>query len=366
MTKTTGPANAAFFSTEELFDALTKSAFEFLGQAIDEFASSAKFSTVHFAIAIELFLKARLMLEHWSLLLDKPDHADKAAFFKGDAKTVSADQTIDRLRRIALVTIPPTSRDIFGRIAKHRNKMVHFAHAGEADVDGPDGVQKIVEEQCAGWLALKNLLSEWHEFANYKSDIWRIGVKMEKHRAYLQTAFEAKAEVLQLHRDAGGRVIHCPSCQFESVKVEPSLGAIAEAKCLVCRFFSGTEVTVTCPNPLCSNPIRFTSYDGAPPECPTCKEALSKEAVREALDTGEAITKDNYFDHVEINCPHCSGYHTVVEHHEFYVCTECFETDKEYGVCEYCSEGQLGGVPEHSGMIGCEFCEGNAGRYADD
>ena len=96
----------AFLSEDELFGALTESAFEFLNRSIDEFSESEKFSTVHFAIAIELFLKARLMREHWSLLLDKPDQADKTAFFRGDAKTVSPDQTIERLRRIALVSIP--------------------------------------------------------------------------------------------------------------------------------------------------------------------------------------------------------------------------------------------------------------------
>jgi ribosomal protein S27AE len=346
---------ATFLSEDELFEALTKSAFEFLARAIDEFAESAKFSTVHFAIAIELFLKARLMREHWSLLLDKPDQADKAAFFKGDAKTVTPEQTIERLRRIALVTIPQSSRDIFGTIAKHRNKMVHFAHAGETDADGPDGVQKIAEEQCAGWLALKSLLAEWTQFEDYSAEIWRIGAKMEGHRAYLQKAFAAKAEELKAHRNAGGRVIDCPSCRFESVKVEEQVGSIAKADCVVCRFFHGSEIAIDCCGEDCGEPIRFTSYDRAPSECPLCKAGLSKEDIREALDTGEAITKDNYFDHVPINCPHCSGYHTVVEHHDRYVCTECFELDDTYGVCGHCSEGQLGGVPEHSSLVGCQY-----------
>ncbi|KKB84720.1 hypothetical protein VW29_10140 [Devosia limi DSM 17137] len=366
MTNSKASAGAAFLSEDELFEALSKSAFEFLTRAIDEFAESAKFSTVHFAIAIELFLKARLMREHWSLLLDKPDQADKAAFFRGDAKTVTPEQTMERLRRIALVTIPQSSREIFGLIATHRNKMVHFAHAGENDTDGPNGVQRIAEEQCAGWLALRTLLAEWPEFEDFQTDIWQISVRMEGHRTYLETAFAAKAAELQSHRDAGGRVIHCPSCRFESVKVEDHIDAVAEANCVVCRFFRGSEIAIDCPNEDCGAPIRFTSYDGPPSECPTCNEALSKDEVAAALDTGDAITKDNYFDHVPINCPHCGGYHTVIEHHDRYVCSECFAVDDTYGICGYCSEGQLGGVPEHSSLVGCEFCEGNAGRYSDD
>jgi hypothetical protein len=366
MTKAKAATEVTFPSEFELFDALAKSAFEFLRRAIDEFSESAKFSTIHFATAIELFLKARLMREHWSLLLDKPDQADKAAFFRGDAKTVTLDQAVDRLRRIATIAVPQPSREIFARIAKHRNKMVHFVHAGETVTDGQNGLQKIAEEQCAGWLALRTLLSEWPEFADYKRDIWQISVKMEGHRAYLEKAFEAKAGELQAHRDAGGRVICCPSCRFESVKVEEATNAIAEANCVVCHFFHGSEITVPCPNEDCREPIRFTSYDGRPGACQACETALTKDDVREFLDTGETITKDNYFDYTPINCPHCGGCDTVVQHHDLYVCTECYETDTDYGVCGYCSEGQLGGVPEHSYLVGCEFCDGSAGHHAND
>ncbi|MBA4223121.1 MAG: hypothetical protein C0458_20525 [Methylobacterium sp.] len=366
MTKSKAAGDATSLSESELFDALTRSAFEFLRRAIDEFESSPKFSTVHFATAIELFLKARLMREHWSLLLDKPDQADKAAFFKGDAKTVTPEQTIERLRRIASVVVPPASREVFGNIAKHRNKMVHFVHAGEAGANGQEELEKVAEEQCAGWLALRTLLSEWPEFASYQRDIRQVSTKMERYRAYLRKAFEAKQPELQAHRRAGGRVIACPSCFFESVKVEKPHGSIADASCILCRFFHGSEIEVACPDPGCAERIIFTSGDGPPGACPTCSAQISKDYVSETLDTGEGVHKDNYFDHVSINCPSCSGYHTVIEHHNRYVCSECYDTSDTYGVCGYCSEGQLGGVPEHSSWVGCEFCEGNAGRHADD
>jgi hypothetical protein len=243
--------------------------------------------------------------------------------------------------------------------------MVHFAHAGEAAVDSADAQSRIAEEQCAGWLALRTLLDEWREFDPYRNDIRRISRKMEGHRTYLQRAFEAKAPELQAHRQAGLRIGLCPSCGFESVKVEAPTGAIAESACLVCRY-RGSEITVICCNDDCGETIRFTSYDGPPSECPACEETLSKDEVRNCLDTGDAITSDNYFDYVPVNCPHCTGYHTVVEHHDIYVCVECFETDKDYGICGHCSEGQLGGVPEHSSWVGCEFCDGSAERYRDD
>ncbi|MCP1558833.1 UNVERIFIED_ORG: DNA polymerase III alpha subunit (gram-positive type) [Methylobacterium sp. SuP10 SLI 274] len=358
-------AKATFMTEAELFDALTKSAFEFLHRSIDEFEKSHKFSTIHFAIAIELFLKAKLMREHWSLLLEKPDHAERASFFSGDAKTVTIEQTIERLRRIASVTIPQNSKDIFGTIIRHRNKMVHFAHVVENDDEDEEGKAKLAEEQCAGWLALRTLLAQWQEFEKFSNDVAHISFKMERYQVYLKKVFESRAQDIQKHINSGNKISKCRSCGFEAVEVSDPIGAIAYAKCLVCRY-NGSEITVACQNEDCGESICFTSYDGPPDKCPKCEENLTKDEVRDFLDTGEGIHKDNYFDHVPVNCPQCSGYHTVIEHESIYVCSECYETDDSYEVCGYCSEGQLGGVPEHSYLVGCEFCEGAAERYRDD
>lgn len=351
-------------SEDELFKSLATSAFEFLEKAISEFAQSAKFSTVHFAIAIELFLKARLMREHWSLLLDKPDQADKAAFFRGEAKTVTPEQTLERLRKIAGVSIPQHSRDVFLKIAQHRNKMVHFVHSDDR-ADDPQATAQIVEEQCAGWLSLRILLESWREFDGFEKKIGNIGRQMERHREFLEAKFRSKADVLQKHLDEGGRITSCPSCQFKSVRLAAPNGAISRASCAVCRY-SGSEIILNCTNPDCGGEIECNSYEGPPSKCPHCETPVDEAFLSEALDTGEAVTYDNYIDHIEINCPQCSGYHTGVSHNDLYVCVQCLESSDVMEVCGYCNEGQIGGVPEHSYLVGCEFCEGSAGRYHDD
>ncbi len=360
----TNHAQSQVLSEDELFRSLTTSAFEFLEKAIAEFPQSAKFSTVYFAIAIELFLKARLMREHWSLLLDKPDQADKAAFFRGEAKTVTPEQTIERLRKIADVAIPQHSRDVFIKIAQHRNKMVHFVHSDDR-VETPHAAAQIVAEQCAGWLSLRILLEGWQEFEDFGKEILNVGQKMERHRAFLEAKFKSKADVLKEHHADGGRVIACPSCSFQSVKLSKPTGAISHGSCVVCRY-SGSEIALTCINRHCGNKIVFNSYEGPPPECPVCENAINQEFLIEALDTGEAVTHDNYFSHTDINCAQCSGYHTGVEHNGLYVCVQCLDSSDAMGVCEYCNEGQIGGVSDHSYAVGCEFCDGAADRYGDD
>jgi len=362
--KQTKGLKTTFLSEDELFQALTRSGFEFLLKSIAEFKTSTKFSTIHFAAAIELFLKAKLMREHWSLLLDKPDQANKQKFFSGDAKTATPSQTLERLNNIAGVSIPQNYKDIFNAIAMHRNKMVHFAHTADTEDNQTGGQVQIAEEQCSGWLALRTLLNEWQEFAQFKKEIAQISFMMEGHRPYLQKVFDSKRDELKAHKDKKLRIRKCPSCKFKSVKVADPIGSVASISCVVCRYY-GSEIKIKCPNPACKQALCFTSDEGAPSECSKCNIEITEDDIKDALDT-EPVDQDNYFDHVEKNCPECSTFHSVVAHHSIFVCVNCFAADETLEYCGWCSEGQLGGVPEHSHWSGCEFCDGAAGNQRDD
>lgn len=355
------------YSNDEIFKSLVASAFEFLNKAIDEFGTSSKFSSIHFATSIELFLKARLMKEHWSLLIERVDKADQKAFFRGELKTISPDQTIQRLKKIANVHIPETTQEIFLKIAKHRNKMVHFIHDSDYEMDDKHKLTtEIANEQCAGWFAIRQLLKSWKEhFSDWEKDIRDITMKMERHRAFLGEIFKSKQSEIKKHLQDEKEVSDCPSCGFKSVLISKPMGSVYPASCLVC-WYSGAEIEIECSEWKCHETVRFNSYHGPPAFFPSCRSPISEEYVKDQLDTGPAITKDNYYDHVDKNCPHCNGYHSVVEHHDWYVCTQCYEISEELGICEFCSEAQLGGVSEHSYLSGCEFCEGTAGRYFDD
>lgn len=58
------------------FGKLVENAFDFLDKAGREFENEPKYSVIHFYAALELFLKARLLHEHWTLILTKPEHSD--------------------------------------------------------------------------------------------------------------------------------------------------------------------------------------------------------------------------------------------------------------------------------------------------
>src|SRR5713226_3157429 len=83
--------------SEQMFDSLVANAIDFLRHSIDELEKKPKYSVIHFCAAIEIFLKAKLMREHWSLIDEEPQKANITRFLNGDFKSVGIDATINRL-----------------------------------------------------------------------------------------------------------------------------------------------------------------------------------------------------------------------------------------------------------------------------
>lgn len=78
-----------------LFNELVNNAFDFLEQAISEFDKKPKYSVVHFCTAIELILKARLVHDHWSLIVDGTPNISK--FKDGSFKSINFNELMPRI-----------------------------------------------------------------------------------------------------------------------------------------------------------------------------------------------------------------------------------------------------------------------------
>ncbi|WP_370212807.1 hypothetical protein [Roseovarius sp.] len=116
---------------------LSESAFDFPERSVDEIVTHPKYSVIHFATAVELILKARLMREHWTLVVERASDVTLDDFLTGKAKTVSQADAIKRLKNACGENIPSDAATQFGKIAAHRNRMIHFLHeAGRKEADG--------------------------------------------------------------------------------------------------------------------------------------------------------------------------------------------------------------------------------------
>jgi len=73
---------------------LTESAFDFLEKSVDELEKHPKYSVIHFATAVELLLKARLMREHWTLVVERASDAVLKDFLDGKLRTISQSDAL--------------------------------------------------------------------------------------------------------------------------------------------------------------------------------------------------------------------------------------------------------------------------------
>lgn len=131
---------------------LTNNAIDFLNRAIDDFKAQPKYSIINFHTAVELFLKARLLREHWSLIVSKSP--DRQKFDAGDFMSVTFDEACVRLQNIVQSPVPERARKNFDAIRKHRNKMVHFFHDADSGI-GP-AIEVIAREQLRAWYGRAN------------------------------------------------------------------------------------------------------------------------------------------------------------------------------------------------------------------
>ncbi|HBG05256.1 MAG: hypothetical protein A2075_20925 [Geobacteraceae bacterium GWC2_58_44] len=341
---------------EEIFSRVVGNAFDFLGKALAEFEKEPKYSVINFHAAVELFLKARLMREHWSLVVSKPEIADWKQFISGDFHSVTIREARTRLDSIVQDGISQQQYDSFLRLTGHRNRMVHFFHQGQHDKKSE--LQKIVAEQCRAWYYLHQLLShQWAEtFTDYQKQIKAFDKEMRMIRHYLKAKFEDLTAVIA-DKVKGNVAFHkCPSCGFKSLQ-EDGL----EFECLVCDL-NKNGITLSCPQ--CAKSITML---GEPwQKCTKCGYTIEPDDVKAELTKDLFITKHNMYDLNHANCGDCEGYETIVEVDGQWFCTQCFTRFEisDISQCGWCNEYTTGDQ-EDSYWRGCGFCDGKSGWDSD-
>lgn len=343
----------------EIFDSLTRNAFDFLERGIAEFDETPKYSVIHFCAAIEMLLKARLMKEHWSLIVSKPDQAKLAKFIAGDFISVTLEETRARIRDVAGEDIGDDAYGSFRALANHRNKMVHFFHP-EMDSDEKAKAQ-IVAEHCRSWFHLHRLLSRWNGyFHGFGSEIVRADSAMKAHRKYLNAKFKALNAELGAARMAGSTPRACSACGFKAAIPDDLDDQIASLRCLVCDH-TETQVELECPQ--CGKSVMVANEGYA--TCEHCGGAIEPEHLVYALTKNVVRSKDYFETGLPANCGACEGYHSVLKRGIHYFCANCFDISDDIEQCQWCDEYNTGDM-EHSYSVGCSFCDGKAGWEKDD
>lgn len=342
---------------------LVDNALDFLSRALSELERSPKYSLIHFHAAVELLLKARLLAEHWTLVIAKRQDADLKRFLAGDFQSVSLEEAADRLDKVIQSPLSPSELALFRNLAKHRNRMMHFHHE-VADAKAATKLKKeVVIEQLRAWYVLNKLLLErWGDvFKNWRASFEQVSERLRGNRQYLQVSFEAVGPQLRELEARGIAIENCPACGFLASQVHEMVGLVKSCACAVCQLKSA-QVIVPCPN--CKEPLQFVG-DGFT-ECNSCREHVTPQNLAEILDEDEQGTKDYYESGMPAHCTHCSGYETVVHHGGECVCASCFMVFREHEMhpCSYCGALNAGEL-EDSYAVGCVVCSGSM-RSVDD
>jgi len=333
---------------------LIENALDFLARAIADFKSQPKHSIINFYSAVELFLKARLLQEHWSLIVLKD--ADRHKFEAGDFVSVSFETACERLQNVVQSPISPRARQTFDAIRKHRNKMVHFFH--EADRASANRLEAIAREQLRAWYDLHKLLTvQWSPiFDGYGAEFNAIEKKLKGHREFLRAKFDDLASAIKQEKANGIAFRACGSCSFNAARVTEIIGDLSECECLVCGY-QDKWFNYTCSNCSKVSPLR----DGGEFACPQCQQKDDTEAIVENINEF-IVTSDNYMDaYVPAHCSECEGYRSVVEYKEQFLCVVCFCVTEHVAACGWCSEYGNGDM-EDSSSFGCTMCGGSVGN----
>lgn len=343
---------------EELFKSLTENALDFLKTAAHQLEKSPKQSLINFAFAVEIFLKARLMLEHWSLVVVKPESANIEDFRSGKSKTVTGAEAIQRLEKIAGEVILRHEKEAFADVAEHRNKLIHFFH-GDYEARKASAIEQVILEQIRAWFYLHRLLTQrWKEhFSQFLKSIAKVDTLIKKNNKYLDGRFNAlKPEIAEL-RKKKIEVVKCNRCGFAASRIDEIEEPLFESGCLVCEA-SQNLLRTKCPD--CEKIIEIEDLGEGSCEC---GYEINLKYLLETYGPIEDPKEESEIMH----CAFCErAEETAIPFGDGYLCLSCLEQHSSSDQCEWCGTRFAGFDADGSYLTGCAFCEGTIGWHKDE
>lgn len=193
-------------------DFIHRAALEMDETSLDEH-QRLKYSTMHLYEGIELLLKARLVMQHWSLIIRRPDQYKPKGWETGDFISVTYEECRGRLQAYCGVRLD-AEHESFDALRLLRNRYVHF-WCGDSPIP-----------------VLSRQLDAWHHILAFldRNSLGRLSYEQQRKLAAIKRLMLAKDELLQRRladaqpriqdaRDVGSAVVDCPYCGQESLLI---------------------------------------------------------------------------------------------------------------------------------------------------
>jgi hypothetical protein len=340
------------------FESLVRNGIEFLEKAISQLNSDPKHSVINFYTAVEIFLKAPLVREHWSLVVVDRD-PNRQKYEAGDFISVTFEDACSRLSVSLGKTLGKPAKEAFDKVRRHRNRIVHFYHKGLSGKQHDE----IKLEQAHAWYELNRFVTDtWKEaFEPFIDSFARMERSLVANNHYAQVKYESLKAKIEGMKKGGANITDCPYCKMNGYKVDEVIDQLFECRCMIC-FRGESQLKVTCPE--CGDEDQYvTAEEGF--TCTECDHSVSGDNLLDLVDDSKRSYKDYYDAQTPANCGECQGYHTVCEYRDGYLCTNCLDYSESIGHCEWCNDPTTADT-EDTYVTGCEFCDGYAGHHAND
>ncbi|MFI2242222.1 hypothetical protein [Streptomyces chrestomyceticus] len=275
-----------------------------------------KYAVLHLQAAAEVLLKARLQLEHWSLVFKDPGQATRAKFEAGDFESCTTAGAIVRLKDIAGVVVEDKAAKSLAILSRWRNSLQHYgikANARAVDTRAAqvlDFLIAFVHEELLPALADE-------EAATVVSELGHVGDKVRTIRSFIETRLRRLADEL---KDCGDRTLECCFCGEAAL-------VVGGANPLSCRF---CHTTWADPNSALTDYVEAydAHFDSNFQTCPNCAEyALLVDGARVVQAPAQrrslCFSCGSTFDDLA-ECTDCLKTYVPVAEDDLGLCGVCF------------------------------------------
>ena len=332
------------------FTSLVENALDFLQKSIlDLEAGEPKYSVIHFYSGLELFLKARLLREHWCLCASDVNKMGQSQFASGSFESIGLTEAKARLQNILNCKLSGPEDKAYEDLRKRRNRAVHFFHPDDLASE-----KKVAVEQLLGWRFLHHrLTNSWKDcFEPFQEILESLHSTISARAEYFPSIYsELKDGLLQQSKHLPIAV--CEICEQKSALTKGQvISGVHRLECAVC---SGETFALFLPCRKCGKPApRSFERETTCQWCDHPHEGSVDESVGWAGKTHPTASPRAW-------CGDC-GYtvkESVVEIGRTSLCLACNAFSEQSGIarCDWCGDTVTGPVGDRisPGCVRCHY-----------
>jgi len=319
----------------------------FMVEGIEQIVQNPRQSIVSFWTGVELYIKAILVNEHWTLIVKDTRNITHQKFENGDFVTVDFQHSITLLQNIFDISIDQKTIKAFDVLRNHRNKIMHFTNR---EIDNKDGFELsnifvelsnvwnelnglyLPEIDISGKDAIEDTISILHN---------KISEELSKHRVILEGKYKSVYET-KLKKIPTSKILRCPSCEYSSAIIKPINEIVHEVTCLVCEGFFDILI-VQCEHCNHENILHYSEST-----CTNCSKKIDVLAF--------IMHKENQNESQIGTCHRC-GSKSVINIEPISYCINCYSLFGPLNICDYCGS-YVTCSTKNSLIDGCICCEG--------